>query len=197
MDGSENRHRGAGVHRVPPEPSTVSDAPVAWSGCAALGYACGNTGTPRPISRGALRSPDRCPVQANGREPAPGRVPRGVVRRDTTAARLRTLPAFSSALAAPSLLEDVSFVWSGDASAGGPCLVAFCSDADTPPAWREKESVAWWSGAAASRPVPGGASRASFELFLGASRCGRGRDDGGVEPNRMGRYLKSGRNGHV
>ena len=67
-------------------------------------------GYSRPISRGALRSLDSCPVQANGREPAPGRVPRGVVRRDKTAARRQTLPAFSSAVAAPSLLEDVSFV---------------------------------------------------------------------------------------
>ena len=117
------------------------------------------------ISRKALRALESFPVQANGRVSAPGCVPTGVVRRDETAATLRTLPAISSAVAVPSLLEDVPFVWSGDVSAGVPCLVVSCSAADKRPAWRGRESAASWSGAGASRPVPGGASRASYQLF--------------------------------
>jgi hypothetical protein len=35
-----------------------------------------------------------------------------------------------------------------------------------------------------------------LSAFLGVRR-GSGWEYGGVEPNRMGRYLKSGRNGHV
>ena len=149
------------------------------------------------ISRKALRSLEIFPVQVNGREPAPGRVPTGVVRREKNAATLRILPAFSSALAAPSLLEDVPFVWSGDASAGVPCLVAFCSDADTPPAWREKEFAASWSGAEASRPVLSGASRASYQLFSAFSAVIAAGRMAASNRTGWGDTLKSGRNGHV
>jgi hypothetical protein len=40
-------------------------------------------------------------------------------------------------------------------------------------------------------------ARVFFGVSLRISRCIWGWEEGGVEPNRMGRYLKSGRNGHV
>ena len=96
---------------------------------------------------------------------APGCVPTGAVRHHETAATLRTLPAISSAVAVPSLLEDVPIACLATFPHVCACLGVSCSGADTWPAWRGKKFVASWSGAAVFRPAPGGASRASYQLF--------------------------------